>query len=219
MNTNKPVIKTYTHIADKYDKKFESYLHATFIKAIAALKLKGGEKILDVACGTGGLESALLGKFPGLNITGIDITKPMLKIAHEKCKNPHHVRFLHMPSQKLTFEDAQFDIVITCSAFHYMRSPEKVLAECCRVLVPGGRFILIDWCRDFLWAKFYHLLSKMYKRSHYKVYTLHEMKRLCAEADLNITETETFAIPPFWRMMCVEAEKEIASRWSKVFGG
>ena len=217
--SNKPVVKTYEKIATKYDEKFESYLEGTFSVAMETLALKGNEKMLDVACGTGGLEQKLLKTYRGLNITGIDITKSMLALARKKCDGHHGVRFLHMESQKLKFDDNQFDIVITCSAFHYMRQPQKVLAECARVLVPNGRLIIIDWCRDFLWAKFYNWLSKIYKRSHYNVYTLREMQLMLLETCLTISKTKTFSIPPFWRMMCVEAKKEHTSKWSAAVGG
>jgi ubiquinone/menaquinone biosynthesis C-methylase UbiE len=216
---NVQVVETYDRIATVYDRKFESYLKGTFKVAVETLALKGNEHILDIACGTGELERLLLKSFPNLHIIGIDITKSMLSIAHKKCKGLPNLHFLHMPSQDLKFNDNTFDVVITCSAFHYMREPAKVLAECQRVLKPDGRFILIDWCRDFLWAKFYDWLFKIYKKSHYKVYTLRELQLLLLEAVLTIEKTKTFSIPPFWRMMCVEAKKEPHGGWSSAVGG
>lgn len=215
----KPVIKTYDHIAQKYDRKFAGYLNGTFKVALEILALTGKEKILDIACGTGELEQRIIKKFPQQYIVGVDITKSMLSIAREKCEGAKNIHFLHGPSQKLPVDSASFDIAITCSALHYMKSPEKVFAECHRALVPNGRLIIIDWCRDFLWAKFYNWLSKVYKRSHHKVYSLRDIQHLLLEAGLTITNTRTFAIPPFWRMMCVEAKKEQVSKWSSVVGG
>lgn len=215
----KPVIKTYDNIAKKYDKKFENYLNETFKVAIETLSLTGKERILDIACGTGELEQRAIKKFPNQYIVGVDITKSMLVLAREKCKGAKNVHFLHGASQKLPVEDASFDIAITCSALHYMKDPEAVFGEAARALVPNGRLIIIDWCRDFLWAKFYDWLSKVYKRSHHKVYSLREIQHLLLDAGLTILNTKTFSVPPFWRMMCVEAKKERVSRWSSAVGG
>ena len=57
-------------------------------------------------------------------------------------------------AEQLPFAAGQFDAVVSCNMFHYIRRPAEALREMRRVLRPGGRLIVTDWCDDFSPAEF-----------------------------------------------------------------
>lgn len=201
------VVRFYSDFAEKYDRRWRNYLKATLGVALEAIAPAGRERILDVACGTGELERMILERFPSQPVVGIDITEAMLEFARDKCANFPNVKFHQGDSASLMFNSGQFDVVVSCSALHYMREGERFFREAHRVLAPGGRIIIIDWCRDFFFAKLYDLISKIYKRAHHKVYSKSEIISLLENSGFSITKFHTFHVKPYWWMMCVEGRK------------
>lgn len=92
-------------------------------------------KCLDLCCGTG-IVGRTLSK-EGWQVTGLDLTPEMVKAAS-----------VHYPSvvgsvEEIPFEDSKFDLSIIRQAYMLVSGP-KVLKEAHRILVPSGRFILIQ---------------------------------------------------------------------------
>lgn len=110
------------------------------------LQLQSGVdyKILDAACGTGNLEVLLKkDKDLSLDITAIDFSPFMLNRAKKKLKNVEGINFLSCDlSKPLPFSDSTFDRIVTVNAFHFLPSPQEVIAEFFRVLKPGGILVL-----------------------------------------------------------------------------
>jgi phosphatidylethanolamine/phosphatidyl-N-methylethanolamine N-methyltransferase len=80
-------------------------------------------------------------------ITGIDLCAPMLAKAREKMASGRypHVRDVQlMDAHQLGFADATFDCVVAQFVITLVANPEQVLSECCRVVRPGGRIILVN---------------------------------------------------------------------------
>ncbi len=201
------VVQSYAKQAHKYDRRFKNYLEGSLGAALEMMRLTGKERILDVACGTGELERRILEHFPHQPICGVDVSQHMLNLAQAKLAQYPHLEFKQADSRHLPQDRGSFDLVVTCSAFHYMREPEKVLAEISRVLVPGGRFIIVDWCRDFLFGKLYHYFRSAFFPAHYDVYGLRQMKEMMLEAGLQPQNHQTFTVRFIWKMMCVEGVK------------
>lgn len=206
-NEHARVTLAYDRKAYRYDTQFHLYSKAVLPPVVEMLALTGNEHILDVACGTGELEVRLAEKFPDLNVCGIDLSEEMLASASRKLARCAHMEFEQGDARYLGYPDATFDIVVCCSAFHYMREPVRVMHEFRRVLKPGGRVLIHDWCRDFLMAKLYNIVRRAFIPSHYHVYTKAEMHTLMQQAGLTPTRTNTFTALGFWRMMVAEAVK------------
>lgn len=201
------VIKSYERQATQYDRRFAGYIDHTLGVALEMLQLRGTEKILDVACGTGELERRVTRAFPQMHMVGFDLSDAMLAEAKNKLAAFPNVQWQQGDSRQLPFPDNQFDIVISCSALHYMRDPQIVMREFARVTRPGGRVVILDWCRDFLFAKLYHYFRSATVPAHHNVYRLREMYELMRNAGLQPTRTRTFTTLMLWKMMCVEATK------------
>jgi ubiquinone/menaquinone biosynthesis C-methylase UbiE len=111
--------------------------------AASAARAVGG-RILEIGVGTGL-------SFDDYNdtteITGIDMSEPMIARARERAKTgryPFVKELAVMDAHRLTFPDASFDCVVAQFVITLVEDPERVLSECARVLRPGGQIILVN---------------------------------------------------------------------------
>ena len=80
-------------------------------------------------------------------ITGIDISEPMIARARARAKSGRYpfVRELAvMDAYALAYADASFDCVVGQFVITLVEDPERVLSECARVVRPGGQIILVN---------------------------------------------------------------------------
>jgi SAM-dependent methyltransferase len=99
-----------------------------------------GTAVLDLGCASGELARFLVRS--GYQLTGCDVSGNMLSQARQADPD-HTVRWVQIDPawQRLPFGPATFSTVVMASVLEYMESPEVVLAECARVLRPGGTLI------------------------------------------------------------------------------
>ena len=114
-------------------------------------RLKPGETVLDVACGTGTFAIAMKRQVgPGGQVFGIDASEGMVARATRKAERAGlEVSFVQGSAQSLPFEDGRFDVVTGTLMLHHLPKPvrETFVCETHRVLKPGGRLLLIDFDR------------------------------------------------------------------------
>lgn len=101
---------------------------------------------LDVGCGTGRLLAFLHGAWPGLRLTGIDLSAPYLEEARRLIGRTARVKLDEAAAEVLPFDDASLDLVVSSFLLHEL--PKKVradvLAEMARVVKPGGLVVIVD---------------------------------------------------------------------------
>lgn len=99
-------------------------------------------RILEVAIGTG----RTLPHYPaGADLTGIDLSPAMLAIARDRATNLGTAADLRVgDAHALPFEDGEFDTVVCALSLCAIPDPATAIAEMSRVLVPGGRLLLLD---------------------------------------------------------------------------
>jgi ubiquinone/menaquinone biosynthesis C-methylase UbiE len=113
-------------------------------------------KILDAGCGSGEMMVALAPYFPECEITGIDISNPLLEYA-SRLKTIHHlnghVQFINGDVKKMAFTDNHFDVVFNVNMVHFIDDPIPMLNEIERVLKPDGYLFIRDlrcsWLKIF----------------------------------------------------------------------
>ena len=106
-----------------------------------------GESVLDIGCGSG-VDTIFAAKMTGSSgkVVGIDIMPEMLQRAKENLKlaNFDNVTYEQESSDKLSFPDENFDVVISNGVFNLVPDKTKALSEVFRVLKPGGRLMIAD---------------------------------------------------------------------------
>jgi ubiquinone/menaquinone biosynthesis C-methylase UbiE len=120
-------------------------------RVLELARLTPGESVLDVGCGTGTLAIAAKKKV-GLEsrVSGVDASQEMIARAERKAiKARVEVQFRNALAEALPFKDEQFDVVLTTVMFHHMAPRVRELAanEIRRVLKPGGRVLVVDFCK------------------------------------------------------------------------
>ena len=108
--------------------------------AVAALELTGGERVLDIACGTG--NAALVAQRAGATVTGLDGSPRLLDVARERVPGGE---FVHGDAAKLPFDDGSFDAAVSVFGVIFVRPAEQAAAEIARVVRPGGRVAITTW--------------------------------------------------------------------------
>ncbi len=112
-------------------------------------KIKPGDKVLDIGCGTGNL-TLTAKKYAGTSgsVYGIDASPEMIEEARKKAKRSGLEAVFQIGLiEKIPYPDATFDIVINRLVIHHLPDDLKRrgFAEMLRVLKPGGRLFLVDF--------------------------------------------------------------------------
>ncbi len=123
------------------------------------LAVEDDERVLDVGCGTGNLAVSLALDHPGASVNGIDFSPGMISAAREKLPPGVNVVFRVAAAEELPFGDGEFDLVYSTLSFHHWEDRTKGLAECTRVLRPGGRLIVIDITGDRWYCRMYRIFG------------------------------------------------------------
>jgi SAM-dependent methyltransferase len=116
-------------------------------RIVETLGIRPGDRVLDVACGTGGV--ALRAARAGAEVAGVDISADQLAKARRAAADEGlEIRFDEGDCRQLPYEDAEFDAV--ASAFGAIFAPDhvRVAAELARVCRAGGRLVLTAWPKD-----------------------------------------------------------------------
>lgn len=111
-------------------------------------KIPAGGKVLEIAPGPGYfcIELARLGNF---QITGLDISKSFVEIAHRNAAQAGlKIDFREGNASAMPFKDNTFDFTFCQAAFKNFSEPIKAIAEMYRVLRPGGLSVIADLRRD-----------------------------------------------------------------------
>jgi ubiquinone/menaquinone biosynthesis C-methylase UbiE len=116
-------------------------------RVLAALELEPGSRVLDVACGTGGV--ALRAARAGADVVGIDISADQLaKARRAAAAEGLAIRFDEGDCEQLPYPDAEFDAVASAFGAIFAPDHERTAAELARVCRPGGRLALTAWQKD-----------------------------------------------------------------------
>ena len=111
-------------------------------------QVKPGERILDLCTGTGDIAIRFARKNERGEITGIDFSESMLRIAKrkiEKSKLDGKIRLLQGDALHLPFENGSFDIVSIGFGLRNLTDREGGINEMVRILIDGGRLLILEF--------------------------------------------------------------------------
>ena len=129
---------------------YERYLIPAYFSAFAEELTRlvapwPGERVLDVACGTGVLTSLLVERVgPSGHVTGLDLDAGMLAVARSLLDAPN-VDWWEASALAMPFADGAFDLVTCQQGLQSFPDRATGMAEMRRVLKPGGRMALACW--------------------------------------------------------------------------
>ncbi len=117
--------------------------------AVAVAQAQPGQRVLDIAAGTGDLTRALSRQVgPQGLVVHTDINEAMLRtgrdrLVDEGCVLPSAV----CDAESLPFADESFDLVVVAFGLRNMTHKDRALAQMCRVLRPGGRLLVLEFSK------------------------------------------------------------------------
>ncbi|HUQ87282.1 MAG TPA: class I SAM-dependent methyltransferase [Vicinamibacterales bacterium] len=115
--------------------------------AVLRLNPRRGEKVLDLATGTGWTSRVVARR--GAKVTGVDIAAGLLEAAERQAAAENlEIHYQPGDAESLPFEDASFDAIVSTCGVMFASRPEAAAKELARVCRPGGRIALTTWTSD-----------------------------------------------------------------------
>lgn len=97
-------------------------------------------RIIDIGAGTGKLLRLLVERFPGAQVTGMDMAYGMTLAARHNLPGEGRGRLVTGDAEAVPFADGSFDLVVSTSTFQWLEQLDTAFGEAYRVLEPGGSF-------------------------------------------------------------------------------
>jgi demethylmenaquinone methyltransferase/2-methoxy-6-polyprenyl-1,4-benzoquinol methylase len=110
-----------------------------------AVDPKPGQRILDVAAGTGTSSRSLAQT--GARVIAADFSAGMIRIGQERQAGNPFIEFVQADATDLPFLDGEFDAVTISFGLRNVVDPRKALAEFFRVTKPGGRVVICEFSK------------------------------------------------------------------------
>ncbi len=110
---------------------------------VAWAALVGGERVLDLGCGSGGAgrSAANVVGEAGM-VVGVDSCQRVLEVARERATDDMQMAFVHASAERMVgIPDKSFDCVLASLVLEEIQNLPAALSEVFRVLRPGGRFV------------------------------------------------------------------------------
>ena len=154
MNTEqiRTILKnTFNTVADAYDHPVLRFFPACARHLADRLGLRGDERVLDVATGTGHVALELAARLPRGRVAGVDFSAGMLAQARQKAaaRGVANVEFAEMDMQDLRFDAGQFDAAVCAFGIFFVEDMETTLAHIASKVRPGGTVVLCNFQKDY----------------------------------------------------------------------
>jgi tocopherol O-methyltransferase len=129
--------------------------------------IQRGARVLDSGCGIGA-SAIMLARDLGCQVDGITLSEEQVRRATEKAAAAgvaEQTRFRLVDAMHTDYEDATFDVVWSMESCELMPDKQAYLAECARLLKPGGTLVVATWCSrdDQLTSDEVRLLRRLYR--------------------------------------------------------
>jgi tRNA (cmo5U34)-methyltransferase len=166
-------VERFSNIETGQSATIDAPLGMALIAAAAAATTAHARQVLDLGCGAGNYTLKLLESLPNLDVTLIDLSKPMLDRAVERVGRATSgtVTTIQGDVREIDLGVEQFDIVLAAAVLHHLRTGAEwrtVLSAFHRALRPGGSmwvFDLVDSSipavQRLMWRKYGEYLARL----------------------------------------------------------
>ncbi len=164
----------FDEVAPKYDRTNSllslgnSFLWR--VQTVKALAPKKGERILDVAAGTG-TSSAAIARH-GADVVAVDFSPGMIEVGRHRHPS---IEFVEGDAMALPFKANEFDAATISFGLRNVKDPLKALKELYRVVKPGGRVVICEFSKP----------PGTLMRAGYGIYLKHVMPRVVGISSSN----------------------------------
>jgi ubiquinone/menaquinone biosynthesis C-methylase UbiE len=136
-----------TWASGDYD-RIAAGIQAVADHVVRAARIRAGERVLDVACGTG--NTALVARARGAAVTGLDLTPELLAVAQKRAAEEGYTDIIWREgdAERLPFADGVFDVVVSSCGLMFAPDQQRVANEVGRVTRHGGRIAIQAWTRE-----------------------------------------------------------------------
>jgi tRNA (cmo5U34)-methyltransferase len=171
-------VERFSHLETGNTAQVDSVLSLELIAEAAAATNPGARTLLDVGCGAGNYSLKILERLPGLDVTLIDLSQPMLDRAKERLSAASHgaVRTLQADIREIEIGEGQFDVIVAAAVLHHLRTDSEwraVFAKLLRALKTGGSLWIYDFVAHTLpeiqrgmWERYGRYLTGMKDESY-----------------------------------------------------
>ena len=107
--------------------------------------IRAGDRVVDIGCGPGESAALAAASAPGVQVVALDPAWPAcVAVAARTFRLGRSVRVRRAAAEDLPVPDDWANLVLSINAFHHWEDARRGLAEVRRVLLPGGRVVLVD---------------------------------------------------------------------------
>jgi ArsR family transcriptional regulator len=132
----------FSSSAGQWDRMRDDLFGERFHLAALAAFAEAEWTVGDLGCGTGQVSEALA---PFVSrVVAVDASAPMLHAAKKRLHGYDNVDIRRGELESLPIEDGRLDAATLMLVLHHVPEPERALAEVARVLIPGGRLLIVD---------------------------------------------------------------------------
>jgi len=142
-------VERFSNLATGQSATVDAPLAMTLVAAAAAAATPHARAVLDIGCGAGNYSLKLLERLPALEVTLVDLSRPMLDRAAQRIAEAGapSVNALQGDIRQIVLPDGSFDIVLASAVLHHLRTDDEwraVFSAVHRALRPGGSFWIFD---------------------------------------------------------------------------
>lgn len=124
-----------------------------------AVDLRAGQRVLDVATGSGNTAIAAARRF--CEVIGLDYVETLMDRGRERAAAERlQIEFVHGDAEKLPFPDDSFDVVLSTFGAMFAPDQERTAAEMARVLRPGGKIGMANFTPESLAGGFFRAAAR-----------------------------------------------------------
>lgn len=192
----------FRRLAPWYD-RIILFLRPLRRRVVFASGARPGDRVLDVACGTG--EQTIAFARAGCSVVGVDLSPDMLARAKVKIQTGMDVTLMLQEASSLPYSDASFDCSTISLALHDMPLPMAltVLREMQRVTVKGGQIVIVEHHRaPTFFGSLVHWFMQKGDTRYYPVFMERGLDYYLQESGLRVVDRFTALLGIFQVVIC-----------------
>ncbi|HWB97366.1 MAG TPA: methyltransferase domain-containing protein [Bryobacteraceae bacterium] len=166
-------VERFSNLETGQSATIDAPLVLDLITRAAAATNPRATSVLDIGCGAGNYTLKLLERLPGLSVTLIDLSYPMLERARARISSTTRgeIKVLQGDIREISLGEGKFDIILAAAVLHHLRGEDEwrlVFQKLYRSLKPGGSFWISDLIahtipaiHEMMWQRYGAYLSEL----------------------------------------------------------